>query len=94
MIDDSEAAPPLRPLHPGAYDSGLAKLSLGYWKQQPTEKIIETLKPGAREVLRVFPDGLIANGNTRIKVLIERGMNVDALPREVYHPDSPKDSSG
>ena len=86
MTEQPDAAPPLRPLHPKAYDSGAAKLSLGYWRQQPTARIIETLKPGAKEALLVFPDGLIANGNTRIMVLIERGVDVDALPREVYHP--------
>ena len=33
--------------------------------------------------LRVKADGRIMNGNTRVKVLEERGYNLDSLPREV-----------
>jgi hypothetical protein len=37
---------------------------------------------GLAESLRVKPDGRIMNGNTRIKVLEERGYDTDSLPRE------------
>jgi hypothetical protein len=33
--------------------------------------------------LRVKPDGRIMNGNTRVKVLEERGFDVNSLPREI-----------
>jgi hypothetical protein len=77
-------APPLRRIHPGAtYQSGSAKLALEYWRQQPTAVIVSSLAPGGREALRVKPDGRAMNGNTRIKVLEERGFDVNSLPREI-----------
>ena len=36
---------------------------------------------GYQEYLKVKPDGTVMQGNTRIKVLQERGYNVDELPR-------------
>jgi hypothetical protein len=47
-----------------------------------TQAIIDSLKPGAKEALRVKPDGRIFQGNHRIYVLMERGVDVNALPRE------------
>jgi hypothetical protein len=60
------------------------KRSLEYWRKQPTEAIIPSLKPGLEESLKVKPDGAIMNGNTRVKVLQERGFDVNMLPRESY----------
>jgi hypothetical protein len=78
--------PPLRRIHPEAiYQSGLAKLALEYWRKQSTDDIIRSLAPGSREALRVKPDGRIMNGNTRIKVLEERGFDVNRLPREIVN---------
>lgn len=75
--------PALRRIHPDAtYQSGTAKLALEYWRRQPTDAIVRSLTPGGREALRVKPDGRIMNGNTRIKVLEERGFDVNSLPRE------------
>jgi biotin operon repressor len=34
----------------------------------------------------VKPDGTIVQGNHRIEVLRERGVNVNQLPRETYTP--------
>jgi hypothetical protein len=56
---------------------------LEYWRQQATEDIVESLKSGGPEALKVKPDGRILNGNTRIKVLEERGFDINSLPREV-----------
>src|SRR5437763_1681903 len=50
-----------------------------------TEQGQEVEGLGSREALRVKPDGRIMNGNTRIKVLEERGFDVDGLPREVVN---------
>src|SRR6266545_2511688 len=78
----SGIVPPLKSLHgPEVYESGLAKGSLEYWRKQPTEKIIESLKPGQTEPLITKPDGTIMQGNTRVKVLRERGVDVNSLPR-------------
>jgi hypothetical protein len=81
--NSGSAQPPLQRIHPDAtYQSGTAKLALEYWRQQPTDVIVGSLAPGGREALRVMPDGRIMNGNTRIKVLEERGFDVNSLPRE------------
>nr|WP_233361622.1 polymorphic toxin-type HINT domain-containing protein [Streptomyces sp. GMR22] len=78
--------PPLKSLHP---DSSLDKSSLDFWGKQDTEDIVFSLRPGAKEALRVKPDGTIANGNTRIKVLRDRGYDIDSLPREPYGSSRP-----
>ena len=49
------------------------------------EEIVELLRPGADESLKVKPDGRIFQGNTRIKVLEERGYPVNDLPRDPSH---------
>lgn len=54
--------------------------------KEPTEKIINSLKPGSEEPLRVGPDGKIWDGNTRIKILQERGIDINQLPRTPYIP--------
>jgi len=76
--------PPLERIHPDAlYQSGSPKLALEYWRRQSTPSILQSLLPGTTEALRVLPDGRVLNGNTRIKVLEERGIDVNRLPREV-----------
>jgi hypothetical protein len=72
---------PLKPLHP---ESSLDDASLNYWRGRSTAEIIASLSPGSPEALRVKVDGTIMNGNTRVTVLKERGVDVDRLPREPY----------
>lgn len=75
--------PPLRRIHADAvYQFGSPRLALEYWRKQPTADIVASLAPGQPEGLRVKADGRIMNGNTRIKVLEERGYDVDSLPRD------------
>jgi RHS repeat-associated protein len=80
--------PPLQPIHSDAVYSqpGAAKSSFDFWSKQPTNDIVRSLKPGATEPLSVKPDGRIYDGNTRVKVLKERGVNVDKLPRVIVPP--------
>ncbi len=56
---------------------------LEYWRRQSTATIVESLQPGRVESLQVKPDGRIMNGNTRIKVLEERGVDVNRLPLDL-----------
>jgi hypothetical protein len=63
--------------------SGSNRFSYDFWRQRTTEDIVQSLRPGVDEALRSKPDGRIINGNTRIKILEERGFDVNALPREV-----------
>jgi hypothetical protein len=76
--------PPLRRIHSDqTLESGSSRFSLEYWRKQPTDDIIQSLQPGNPEALQVKPDGRIMNGNTRIKVLEERGVSIESLPREI-----------
>jgi hypothetical protein len=79
-----DAEPPLRRIHESVYDTNpRARRSLEYHRTRPTEEIVESLRPSPdnQEALRVKPDGRVFQGNTRIKVLEERGYPVDDLPR-------------
>jgi hypothetical protein len=71
--------PPLRLLH-----RQLIPLKLEGFRKMSTDAIIRSLEPGTVEPLRVRRDGTVMQGNHRISVLIERGINVNALPRELY----------
>jgi hypothetical protein len=75
--------PQLQRIHSDAvYQSGSARLALEYWRKQPTSAIVDSLRPGQPESLMVKPDGRIMNGNTRVKVLVERGYDIGSLPRD------------
>ncbi len=79
-----EGRPPLRRIHADAMlSSGVGRFSLAYWRSRGTNDIVESLRPGSSEALRVKPDGRIINGNVRVKVLEERGFDVNALEREI-----------
>ncbi|GAK55777.1 YD repeat protein [Candidatus Vecturithrix granuli] len=81
---DDLAEIPLKRIHTDELlETGSRKYSLDFWRKQSTEDIIESLKPGYKESLKVKPDGRIFNGNTRIKVLEERGYPINSLPREI-----------
>ena len=76
--------PPLRRIHSDhTLEVGSNRATLEYWRQQPTADIVNSLRPGLPEALKVKSDGRIMDGNTRIKVLEERGFDVNGLPREV-----------
>ena len=76
--------PPLRRIHSDrTLETGSSRIALEYWRQQPTAAIVQSLQPGHIEALQVKPNGRIMNGNTRIKVLEERGSDINSLPREV-----------
>ena len=78
--------PPLRRIHESVYEQdGDARKSLEYHRARTTEEIVESLRPGPgiRSPLIVASDGRVYQGNTRIKVLEERGYPVNDLPREI-----------
>ena len=60
--------------------SGSNKYDYESVKKMSTQEIKDSLKPGAEEPLTVKPDGRILDGNTRILVLQERGVDVNSLP--------------
>ena len=71
--------PPLKPLHP---DDHLIDLKLEKFRELSTQVLIDSLKPGRENALRVKQDGTVMEGNHRIKILRERHIKVDDLPRE------------
>jgi ParB-like chromosome segregation protein Spo0J len=76
----ADPVPPLKPLHA---DSCLVKSKLEQFARLADEDLIDSLKPGTQGSLKVRPDGTVVDGNHRIKILRERGLDVDSLPREI-----------
>ena len=76
--------PPLRPLHP---ESSLSKAKLQKYDKGTSQQLIDSLRPGQEGSLKVRPDGTMVDGHHRIKILRDRGVDVDALPREVIPRD-------
>jgi len=72
--------PPLRPLHS---DTALSSPKLAELERLSTDAIRISLVPGRRDCLKARPDGTIIDGHHRIHVLRVRGVDVDALPREI-----------
>jgi RHS repeat-associated protein len=58
-------------------------------RKMSTEDIIESLKPGPNnpESLQVKMNGTVMNGNTRLRVLEERGIDIQNLPRDIHTTD-------
>ncbi len=69
---------PLKPLHPDLSPVKLAQIG-----RVPTEILLHSLKPGLKDCLKARPDGTILDGHHRIKILRSRGVDVDALEREI-----------
>jgi len=72
--------PPLHPLHP---DSLLSQTKLGLFRRLTTEELIASLRPGEDGALKVRLDGIMVDGHHRVCVLRDRGIDVDALPRNI-----------
>ena len=74
--------PKLKRIHSDqTLNSGSNKFDLESQCTRSTDDILDSLKPGSAEPLKVKPDGRIFDGDTRIKVLEERGVDIDNLPR-------------
>ncbi len=71
---------PLKFLHP---DESLNKAKLVQIERLETDLICESLLSGRKECLKAKPDGTLMDGHHRVYVLRCRGVNIDALPREI-----------
>lgn len=76
--------PPLKPLHS---DSTLIQAKIDQYDKLSTEELIGSLLPGQTGSLKVRPDGTVIDGHHRLIILRRRGVDVDALPREVITRD-------
>jgi hypothetical protein len=72
--------PPLRPLHS---EASLSKVKLKQLDRLGTDEIRRSLMPGQENCLKARPDGTLLEGHHRIQLLRARGVDVDALPREI-----------
>ena len=80
--------PPLKGLH---VDSVLSEAKIKELGRLSTEVLRQSLLPGRRESLKTRPDGTILDGHHRIKVLRDRGIDVDSLPRDIVPGGSGSD---
>ncbi|HKQ53114.1 MAG TPA: hypothetical protein VJT74_12135 [Pyrinomonadaceae bacterium] len=81
---EKKSWPTLQRIHSDkTLEAGAGRFSLRFWRQRSTGEIVESLRPGRSEALKVKPDGRILNGNVRVKVLEERGFDTNRLEREI-----------
>jgi hypothetical protein len=73
-------APPLKALHG---EASLIQVKLETFSRVSTAALIESLGPGQLGALKTRPDGTVIDGHHRVKVLRDRGVDVDTLPREI-----------
>ena len=71
---------PLKSLH---QDASLNAAKLEQFRKLSNEHLIDSLRAGEPNSLKARPDGTLIDEHHRIKVLRERGVDVDSLPREV-----------
>lgn len=79
------ADPPLRFLHSEAI---LSLVKLEQFRAMATAQLIESLRPGQSGALKARADGTVLEGHHRLVVLRERGVDIDALPRELFAQES------
>lgn len=79
----------LKSLHP---DSSLSIAKLEAYRKIGTSGLIDSLKPGEPGSLKVQTNGTIMDGHHRIYILRERGIDVDALPRDIQSKKKENDS--
>jgi hypothetical protein len=72
--------PPLRLLHS---DASLNKVKLDQLDRLTTDDLMRSLLPGEKNCLKARPDGTLLEGHHRIHILRARGIDVDALPRDI-----------
>ena len=83
MVDPPQY-PLLKPLHP---ESSINPVKLALLDRLSTEDLQASLLPGLKGCLKTRPEGTILDGHHRIHILRGRGVDVDALPREIVVKD-------
>ncbi len=73
--------PELKFLHS---EENLIQLKLEYFRRFSTDDLIKSLKLEQEGALKTKRDGTMMDGHHRIKILIERGIDVNQLPREIW----------
>jgi hypothetical protein len=76
--------PKLQFLH---QSSSLIPGKLEEFPKVSTETLRSSLMPGQRDSLKTRRDGTVLDGRHRIVILLERGEDVDQLPREIIEKE-------
>jgi hypothetical protein len=85
-MNDSNELPPQKSLHP---DSHLNPAKLAGFDRLSTDVRLNSLLPGDdKGCLKTRRDGTILDRHHRIRVLRNRGVDVDRLPREISEKES------
>jgi hypothetical protein len=82
---DRPSQPRLRFLHS---DDSLSPVKLAQLRRISTEDLKASLTPDQRDSLKVRSDGTVLDGHHRLRVLMERGEDVNLLPREIMERES------
>ena len=64
-------------------ESSLSHAKLTKYGKLATQELIDSLKPGQIGSLKIRSDGTVIDGHHRLKILKDRGVDVDKLPREI-----------
>jgi hypothetical protein len=72
--------PKLRFLHS---KSAMIATKLSAFRRLSTEELVASLNMGQAGSLKARQDGTVLDGHHRLCVLLERGVDIDALPREI-----------
>jgi hypothetical protein len=70
----------LKFLHPA---SSLSPAKLEALRRLGTDKLKASLNVGHANSLKARPDGTVLDGHHRLAVLLERGIDINTLPREI-----------
>jgi len=81
---------PLKPIHS---NSSLIPSKLANYGRLSDRELIDSLRLGQPGSLKCRPDGTIVDGHHRIKILRDRGVDVNSLPREIVPKESLPDDA-
>ena len=70
--------PSLRLLHS---ESALSQAKMTQYGKLSTQELVASLQPGQPGSLKAKPDGTVLDGHHRLKILRDRGIDIDSLPR-------------
>jgi hypothetical protein len=81
---DSKDEPHLTFLHS---ESALNRVKLDLFRRLSTTDLKASLAPGQQGSLKVRADGTVLDGHHRLTILVERGEDIDRLPREIMEKE-------
>ena len=81
---DETGKPLLKFLHAEAV---LNRVKLEFFRSRSTQEVVSSLAPGQPGALKTRPDGTVLDGHHRLRVLMERGVDIQSLPREIMRKE-------